>query len=300
MAATQASDVVFVPKVWSDHITAYFNKKLVFGAFALKNDQLTRSPGETVSFPYFKAIGDAEEPAENADLTVSALADDAFTATVKEVGKAVGFTGKSLRKSAADRDTIFDEAQNQMARVIAEKVDADIITEINSNGNYTAGLVGTAFATGACTAANLLTGRTLAFGDRGDEAEVIFMHSLHFLSMMKDSGAGFIKADANDPMYLVKGFMGRIFGAAVVVTDSVPAGGTVDGKKTFYSFTCKPKSYGFIVAEEIMFEQDRDILARQSIITATQWYAVKGFHGKVHADDKRVCRNLFVTEVAAA
>lgn len=299
MAVTLASDIAFVPKVWSDHINAYFVKKLVFGAFALQNNTLQRAPGETINFPYFKSIGDAEEPTESGDLAISALADDAFSATVKEIGKAVGFTDKSLRKSAAERDLIFAEAQQQIGRVLAEKVDADLVTEMNANGNYTAGFVGAAFASGTCTVANLLTGKIVGFGDRADEANVIFMHSLHYLAMMKDSGTGFLKADANDPMYNVPGFMGRLFGAAIVVTDNVPAGPTVDSKKSWYSYTCKPNAYGFMVAEDVTFEKDRDILARQTIISATQWYAVKGFHGKVATDDKRIVRNLFVTEVAA-
>lgn len=296
---TQASDIVFVPKVWSDHINAFFLKKLVFGAFALQNNTLTRAPGETINFPYFKSIGAAEEPGETDDLTVDALSDDSFSATVKEIGKSVGFTDKSLRKAAADRDIIFNESQMQIGRVLAEKVDADLITEINTSGNYTAGFVGTAYASGQCTVANLLTGNMLSFGDRSNETQVIFMHSLHYLSMMKDTTTGFLKADANDPMYHVPGFMGRIFGAAIVVTDTVPAGPTVDTKKSWYSFSCKANAYGFITAEDVTFERDRDILARQTIISATQWYAVKGFHGKVSADDKRIARNLFVSEVAA-
>lgn len=298
MAGTVAADFAFAPKVWSDHISAYFAKKLVFGAFATMDNTLTQQPGETVSFPYFKAIGAAEDADEATDLTIDNLEDDSFSATVKEVGKAVSFTDKSLRKSAAARDRIFDEAQSQIARVHAEKVDADIITEINTNGNYTQGYT-SADATGLCTVSTLFQARILGFGDRVNEAAVIFMHSLNYLSLVKDTGAGFLKADANDPMYNVPGFMGRLFGAALVVTDTCPQATDIASKKAFQCFICKPNAYGIMTAEEMQMEKDRDILARVSVVSSTQWYAVKAFHAKIAATDKRIVRATFVSEVAA-
>src|SRR3546814_7674467 len=56
-----------------------------------------RSTRSDTLFPYttlsdlFKAITDAEEPEEDEALTVDKLSDDSFSATVFEVGKAVGF-----------------------------------------------------------------------------------------------------------------------------------------------------------------------------------------------------------------
>jgi hypothetical protein len=93
--------------------------------------------------------------------------------------------------------------------------------------------------------------------------------------------------------------MGRLFGCAIVVTDQVPAAADIATKKAYQAFICKPNAYGIITAEEMMMENDRDILARETIITATQWYAVKAFHAKISADDKRILRATFVTEVAA-
>jgi len=47
MAATVSTDFTFEPKVWKDHIRAYFDKKLVFGAIAMQDDTLKGAPGET-------------------------------------------------------------------------------------------------------------------------------------------------------------------------------------------------------------------------------------------------------------
>jgi N4-gp56 family major capsid protein len=298
MGATQSSDWLFSPKVWQDHISAYFDRKLVWGAFALRDNELMGAPGDTVSFPYYKAIGDAEEPAEDSGLTVDKLSDDSFSASVKEVGKAVGVKDKALIKSAAAKERIFSEVQSQIARVMAEKVDKDLIAEINTVGNYEAGFVGAA-NTDLCTISTLNTGRVTAFGDKADQSAVLFMHSLHQLSLLNDSTSGFLKADANDPMYGVPGFAGRLLGMAVVVTDTVPQGPDLGGKKSYYSFCMKPNAYGIITKADLNPEQDRDILAREWVWSATMWYGVKAFHSKIHALDKRINRNLFATTVNA-
>jgi hypothetical protein len=146
MSATSSSDFVFEPKVWQDHVRAYFDRKLVYGSVALRNDDLKpdAGKGDTISFPFFSAVGAAEEPAENVGLTVDALVDDSFSCTVKEVGKAVGIKKKAFKVSAARSSRIIDEIQSQIARVHAEKVDADLLEEFSTSGNYTQGFTGSA------------------------------------------------------------------------------------------------------------------------------------------------------------
>jgi hypothetical protein len=285
MAATEASDFVFEPKVWSDHIQAYFDQMLVFGQFALRNNQLeAEGSGLTVNFPYFKSISAAEEIAEGDALTVANLSDDSFSATVFEVGKAVGFTKKSFKKSAASQEKIMAEAQRQIARVHAEKVDAKLLTEI-----YTAGSTGYL----ATAAANTMNVRTLnvakikAFGDRQHEAVVCFMHSLQYLDLMNDSTAGFLKADANDPMAMVSGFMGRLLGMAIVINDNLTTS-TIDSVAAYKAIICKENAYGILMKQSMEMDSDKDILAREIIITGNEWYAVKNFHAKVAAADLKI------------
>ena len=300
MGATQSSDFSFSPKVWQDHISAYFDKKLVFGAYALQDNTLTSAPGETVNFPYFKAISAAEEPSQDQGLQVDKLQDDSFSATVKEVGKAVGFKKKALRVSAARTERLFSEAQDQMARVHAEKIDSDLVTELNTSGNYVAGLVAST-TSDVANINNINTARIQGFGDKADQAVAIFMHSYHFLSLLNDSTAGFLKADAM-PMasrVAVPGWMGKLLGMDVVVTDQVPRVTDISGKKAYACFIVKRNAYGFMTAENMDIERDYDILHREWVMAATQWYAVKGFHAKIASNDYRVVRSEFCTAISA-
>lgn len=285
--STSSSDFVFEPKVWSDHIQAYFDSYLVYGAFALRNDDLKEEgSGLTVNFPYFKAIDDAEEPAEDQVLQVDSLQDDSFSATVFEVGKAVGFKKKAFKKSAASADRIMAEAQRQIARVHAEKVDKKLLGEMETS--YTEGYLASA-AANVMTVRSLNEGKIKAFGDKHKQSVVCFMHSLQYLDLINDNTAGFLKADANDPMYMVEGFEGRLLGMAIVTVDTVsklPA--QIDGKDAYRSLICKENAYGIMMKQEMEMDSDKDILAREIIVTGNEWYAVKNFDRKVSTLDKKI------------
>lgn len=298
MSATQTSDVVFVPKVWNDHIQAYFDRKMALGQLALVDKSLQADgSGETKNFPYFKAIGDAQEPAQDEGLEVEALADDSFSVTVKEIGKAVGWKDKAIKKSAASRERQEAEAQSQIARVLAEKVDKDLITLINSGGNSVAGFV-TTLNTNTCSINRLIESKIKAFGDKSDQAVAVAMHSYDFLKLMTDSTAGFTKADANDPFWNAPGFMGRIAGMALFVLDTMPVVvGGIDGKRAYQHFIFKANPFGIYMKQEMLIEMDRDILHRENVVASTMWYGTLSLHAKVASNDYRICKGAFGTDL---
>lgn len=281
MAATLSTDFVFEPKVWKEHVAAYFRDKLVFGAIAMQDDTLTREPGETVNFPYFKKIGAAEEPAETAALTVDNLSDDSFSATVKEIGKAVGITKKAFKVSAARTERIIEEITSQIGRVHAEKVDSDLYAEMDLVANHQA--VTATIAGKNVRSINEL--KVKGFGDLHTDAMALQINSLDMLEVVNDTTAGFLKADANDPMIRVPGFMGRLLGMAVFEVDKVVAGAC---------FIHKMEPYGFLIKQDMELESDYDLLSREWVFTGNQWYAVKSFHAKIDAQDLKSVKGTFI------
>lgn len=294
-----AEDVGFVPKVWSDHITAYFRRKMALGQLALIDNTLKSAPGETVHFPFFTALGDAEEPSETTSLTVDKLIDSSFSCTVKEVGKAVGWKDSNVRMSSVSRATQETEAQTQISRVFAEKVDKDLITAINADGASVAGFTA-ASAADKLNIRSLQQGKIVGFGDRHEEAVAVFMHSLQYLDMMNDSTAGFMQANAVDPLWGMPGFQGRLLGMAVITLDTMPEVAPIESKRAFASFIVKPNAYGIYMAEDMKAEMDRDILYRETLVAATMWYGVLSLHAKVSAKDYRICKNIYATSQASA
>lgn len=298
MGATKSTDFTFAPKVWAGHVSAYWRKKLVFGSLAMMNNTLTGAPGDTINFPFFTNIGDAEEPAEDSGLFVDKLGDSSFSCTIKEVAKAVGVKKRALRKSAAEQDVIFAEVQSQIARVHAEKMDADLVTEINTSGNYVQGFNALA-NTDTAKVGNIAKGRIVAFGDKASETVALVMHSLCELDLLTDTTAGFLKADALDPMYAVPGFKGRLLGMALIISDQCPRATDVGGNKAYHAFAVKANPYGIITGNLPEMEHDYDMLHREHVFAACQYYGVKAFHAKVSADDLRIARMTFATSISA-
>jgi len=282
MPTTVSTDFTFEPKVWKDHIRAYFDKKLVFGAIALNDDTLTSAPGETINFPFFENIGDAEEPAETAALNVDNLSDSSFSATVKEIGKAVGITKKAFKVSATRTERIIEEITSQMGRVHAEKIDADLFTEMDLATSHVA--VTPTINTGGANIRQILEMKTVAFGDKHKDAMALQINPLDMLGILTDTTTGFLQADALDPFYRVPGYTGRLLGMAVFEVDTVPAGSC---------FMHKADPYGFIIKQDMELEKDYDVLAREWVFASNEWYAVKSFHAEVDPLDRKSLKGTF-------
>jgi hypothetical protein len=280
MAATVSTDFAFEPKVWKEHVAAYFRDKLVFGAIAMSDDTLTAQPGETINFPFFTKIGPAEEPAETASLAVDNLADDSFSSTVKEVGKAVGVKKKAFKVSAARTERIIQEIAAQIGRVIAENVDDTLYAEFSTVGNFTE-------PTLAITGKNVRSlneAKVKGFGDLHTDAIAMQINSLDMLDVMNDSTAGLLKADATDPLIDSPGYRGRMLGMAVFEVDKTPAG---------TAWIHKVDPYGFIIKQDMELDVDFDILAREWVWAGNQWYSAKSFHAKISADDLKTTKVTF-------
>ncbi len=280
MSATVSTDFAFEPKVWKEHVSAFFRDKLVFGAIAMSDDTLTAQPGETINFPFFTKIGPAEEPAETDSLSVDNLADDSFSATVKEVGKAVGVKKKAFKVSAARTERIIQEVTAQIGRVIAENVDDTLFAEFSAVGNFTEP---TLAITGK-SVRSLNEAKVKGFGDLHTDSIALQINSLDMLDVMNDTTAGLLKADATDPLIDAPGFRGRMLGMAIFEVDKTPSG---------TAWIHKVDPYGFIIKQDMELDVDFDILAREWVWAGNQWYAAKSFHAKIASDDLKTTKVTF-------
>lgn len=298
--STLKEDFKFNPQTAQDHIHGYFEENLVLGAFADVPDDLKADAGkgETITWPFYNRISGAEDLTQTDVLSVDKLTDDSFTATVKEVGKAVGFKDAALIKHGNSTGNTYEEATKQIGEVMAEKVDEDLMTELVKADSSVLGF-NAAAAADVCNIQNILRGKVTAFGDKQSKAQVIVLHSQHIITFGVELFNKMLIKDANDPYAKVPGFMGRILDMAVVVTDRLPRGADVGGKQVFPAFSFKANPYGYVIKKEGNMETDRDILARETVMAFTQWYAVKSYHAKISAKDLRVARMNFATELSA-
>jgi len=335
MAVTKRGDFNFENQVRLEHAQAYFRKKLLWSKFAEKFVMdFNKKAGEKLDVPYFDKMGAAEKPMEDARLAVDNLADNSFSATVYEAGKAWGITDAGRVRKAMTEKLWEQTAEGQAVRVMAELVDADALAVLNNAGSSnTDGASGNEPAghdslddTKDITITSVFTGKkgadtaafkamelnvrdfqeslTEAFGDRQDEAKYSVMHSRSWTSMITDSVAGLLKADANSPFQGLNEYKGNFLGKETFMIDNVPKGpvrtitdsaGTKQKYQTYKHMVFKPQPYLLVIKKDMLIEDSRDILGRIDISAATQWYCFTTLHKRVDSEDIRAMGKAYIT-----
>lgn len=260
---------VINPAVYRDMVGATFlGQTRVFNSGAVLSDgTLVGNPGDTVHFPKWGTIGELDTLTEGTAMTPTGMTSSDQTATIKEVGKAVEITDSAQLTALGSP---LDEARRQFGILASRRIDADLITQAQADETAQGG--GTPFAVTAATGqvaasyARIVDGIKL-FGDEWDPAAFagIFINSAQHAELLADTN--FITADKlGASATILTGQVGQIAGVSVFVTDRVAA------KKILF---LKRNSLGALYKRQPLVEQDRDILARSTILTTTIHYAVK-------------------------
>jgi N4-gp56 family major capsid protein len=270
MAQTTAADMI-VPEVWADMVQAEFQGKLVLGGLATSDNTLVGNPGDTVHFPKFGALSDiSADQAEGTPLVPETLSTSDDTGTIKEIGKAVEFTDKSLLTGHGDP---LAEGRRQLGVLVARKIDVDLRTVAEAAG------ADTAPSTAAVISWDAFVDGFATFGDEWDPENLAgaVIHSKQHADLMKD--ATFISADKVNPNErpTVRGFVGRVGAVNVFMSDrttKVTDGGGV-GVFTYKALPVERNALGVLWKRRPVVETDRDILARSTVVTTNVHYGVK-------------------------
>lgn len=266
MAQTTSAQMID-PEVWGDMMQAEFVGRTVLGqenGFATVDDTLEGEPGSTVQFPKWMSLGDELDDLDESTAMTPALldTDPGDTHTVKEAGKAAEVTDRALLVSYGDP---LAEVRRQFGRMTVRKIDGDL----RAAAETTAKALTTGANFGAFTVADALG----LFGDEADPADFagFVIHSKQRTDLFKDDN--FISADKYGQSVLVRGEVGRIYNIPIVVSDRVTVtdGGTA--ADTYTTLLVKRGALGLLYKRRPVVEQDRDILARSTVVTTNIHYA---------------------------
>ena len=204
-------------EVMADAISGKIGSKIVVSPFAKVDTTLeAKNAGDTITVPRFSYIGDAEDVAEGVACGTVQLSADVTTATVKKAMKAVTLTDEAVLSGYGDP---VGETNNQLAKAIAAKVDADAMDALQ-----TAQLKydGTAKAISYAGIVDAVA----AFGEEFNSNKVIFVHPDQVATLRKDTE--FLEADKLAESVRVSGAIGKICNCEVVPSRKVPLneGGT--------------------------------------------------------------------------
>ena len=266
MATTMISDLIN-PQVMADMISAKVESKIVVAPFAKVDTSLVGVPGNTITVPQYAYIGDAEDIAEGIAAETVKLTTTTSTVTVKKAMKAVELTDEAVLSGYGNP---VGETNNQIAKAIASKVDADAMEALKGAQITYDGSASVIKYTGVVDAID-------KFDEEVNTEKVIFVHPKQVTQLRKD--ADFISADKYPGNVVMTGEIGKIANAHVVPSKKVADDGT--------NYLCPivklngdaeteddAPALTIYLKRDTNVETDRVSLARKTDISADKHYAV--------------------------
>lgn len=258
------------PNVYSDLVREKINGKVKILQLAkeLENLEDFREVGETVIFPTWKYIGDAETLASKGTITPSELAQESSQAVVTHIAKGVKVYDRENLIALGDQ---LNEGADQLATAIARKLDTDLLTELNTNAVLKKATAGDK----AITEDELFSAIAL-YGDEQDR-ELFSEAGIIINSLLMKSFYGMpsfvstqntLSTDGNGIPR--NGLFGWFTGIPVYVADK----GTLSGAECV-TYVMQNGAIGYKKKKDLSIEESRIAKEKASEIYADMMYAVK-------------------------
>lgn len=253
MAQTKLANLVN-PEVMAGIIRAELPNAIRFAPLANVDNTLVGRPGDTVTVPKFKYIGDAADVAEGTAIDIALLEAATEPFTIKKAGKGVEITDESVLSGYGDP---IGEGTRQLTLSIANKVDNDAL----------AALATTSLAYTSGTAWNLDTidNAIAIFDDEDPEAMVLLMNPKDALALRKNVAADWTRASELGDNIVVSGAFGEVLGAQVVRSNKLTEG---------TAYLVKRGALQIFMKRDVEIETDRDIVKKTTVVTADEHYGV--------------------------
>lgn len=208
-AGTTKLEDIIDPEVMADVISAKISSKIVVAPFAKVDNTLEGVPGDTITVPQYRYIGDAVDVAEGVEAETVKLTADVTRVKVKKAMKAVELTDEAMLSGYGDP---AEQATEQLALAIAAKVDSDSMEALMSAQYIYDGSATVVSYNGVVDAVDV-------FGEELNSDKVMFINPRQNTQLRKD--ANFISADKYDGNVVMTGEIGKIANCRVVPSKKV-------------------------------------------------------------------------------
>lgn len=271
MAVTKMANMID-PEVMGAMINAKVEALCKMTPYAHVDTTLVGVPGDTKTVPSWNYIGDAEDVAEGVEVGLTEMTASTTTFTIKKAMKAVGITEEARLSGLGNP---VGQAETQLAKAIAGKVDNDVITAVYSSKvsqDESAGVINYAGIVRAVT----------KFGDEEDGIEkVMFIHPDQETDLLLDDM--FLSADKFEGGVAVRGSIGKIAGCWIKKSKKVKKSGSnwlnpiiklePDSAETEYTEDELPAVTIFL-KKDIQTDSEWKPRVQQTEITTAKYYGV--------------------------
>lgn len=274
------ANTIIVPDVYAQMTTEKVKGKIRISNMAVTLGELSGNVGDTVKFPMFKALSDAELMEKGDKITTEELSQTSTSKKIMQYGKGVKVYDIDDLTALGN---FIDNAQSQQARIFAKALDDEMVKDIDTNIILKKATLG----------ANTITEDELIdafqlFGDEQDNDEFngIVVNSKLVPSFYKmdgfvSTGKTYAKTGNGE---IINGCIGYFRGSIpVIVADT----NTYDSTKNeCKSYIIKKGALGIMPKRGINVEESRDASTKSTDVYADMIFAV----GLIQLDGVAVLR----------
>lgn len=260
MAVTKLENMID-PEVMGAMIQAELPQALKFTGIAQLDTTLQGRPGDEITVPSYKYIGDAIDVAEGAAIDYDLLETTTRKIGIKKAAKGVELTDESVLSGYGDP---VGEAQRQVRMALASKIDNDVLAAALeapltlADAEIDMDLIDKIEAT-FVDAPDAIEGQTT------DQMGTLFLSYKDAAKLRKAAADNWTRASQLGDNILVSGAFGELLGWEIVRSKKVKDGQFV---------AVKPGALKIYLKRELLAESARDIDHKQTKFNADQHYGV--------------------------
>lgn len=249
------------PEVMGAMIQAELPQALKFTGIAQLDTTLQGRPGDEITVPSYKYIGDAVDVAEGAAIDYDLLETTTRKIGIKKAAKGVELTDESVLSGYGDP---VGEAQRQVRMALASKIDNDVLAAALeapltlADAKIDMDLIDKIEAT-FVDAPDAIEGQTT------DQMGTLFLSYKDAAKLRKAAADNWTRASQLGDNILVSGAFGELLGWEIVRSKKVEDGQFV---------AVKPGALKIYLKRDLMAESARDIDHKQTKFNADQHYGV--------------------------
>ena len=244
-------DKMINPEVLASMIDGELEYAIKFAPLATVDNTLVGRPGNTVSLPAYKMIGEAVDVAEGEAIPVEALATEMENVTVKKAGKGVRITDEAILSGYGDP---LGQASKQLAKAIAAKVDTDVMACLEG--------IGEEMTINKALSAEVVSEALVKFGEDLEGQKVLLVSPAQLHTLKQDPT--WLSVQELGKEALAEGAIGQIHGCDVVISNRI----------TDTNFIVKPGAVAIYLKRETSLETERIPSIRATELTVDKHYTV--------------------------
>lgn len=251
------------PQVMGEMMSAELPKAIKYTAIAPIDNTLEGRPGNTITVPRYKYIGDAKTVAEGQAIDSQSLQTSTDQFEVKKVANSVELTDEAMLSGYGDP---VGEAQRQLVMSIASKIDNDIVE--------TATQAPIALGNQDFTKLDFIDAIESAFVDSDSDLNVetddgqqgvIFMNPKDVNKVRKAAANNWDRASELGDSILASGVFGGVLGWQFIRSRKVPEGSAI---------VARPGAMKTYLKRNVQPETERHATTRTTMISADEHYGV--------------------------